>query len=136
MIHFKNHNTPAFTLVETMLALAVMAMILTPLFVSQSGIFRGVGRGANKIDRMLQAKGFLADSRRQAKDATTFVLEKKVIKPRTTLKYELKEVAGDSPLKKIANVHREVVSMEWLEGNKKYTDTLISFVYKPKKAQP
>ncbi len=89
-----------------------------------------------QIDRIIQVKAFLIDARlAQPQDATNFELEKKINKPATTLKYTL-QLPEDSPFKKFPNLYKEQITWQWQQATTTRTDTLVTFLYKPKRGNP
>ncbi|HZW61490.1 MAG TPA: prepilin-type N-terminal cleavage/methylation domain-containing protein [Candidatus Babeliales bacterium] len=134
MIHSKNRI--GFTLIEAIIAVAIMGIVLTPIYILLTNSYQTSIRRSFQLDRSIQAHLFLIDARRAVpKDTQTFMLEKKTTKPVTILKYELKEPAADSPIKKVSNMLIEQVTMQWQEGNRQFTDTLTTLMYKPKSAK-
>jgi len=85
MIHSKNHS--AFTLIETMFAIAIAALVLTPLFILQGTMLQQVLRASDKIGRIFLAQQFMYEARRAMPVGTqTFILEKKIDTPTTFFK--------------------------------------------------
>lgn len=129
MIHFKSDG---FTLVEAIIALVVMALILTPLYVLQTTTIIAVTHRSLLLDRLLYAKTMLINARRaMPKDARTFEQEKKSQKPVTNMKYSLKELPAESIVKKIPNLLLEQVTMQWKEEGKTYNETVSMIIFKP-----
>lgn len=138
MIRFKNKKTvhAAFTLLEVLIAIAIIGIVLTPLFVSQSTLFKHVITRSLQIDRLMQVKAFLAEARRaKPEHSEQFVFEKKVTKPATQLKYEFKALPAESPFSKIAQLYQEQVTASWQERGAQQTESFINFVYQQKGEQ-
>jgi prepilin-type N-terminal cleavage/methylation domain-containing protein len=130
MIHFKNHN--GFTLIETIIALAITALVLTPIFIMQSMIMQRVSRDSLNFDMMIDCKALLHEARqKQEPDAQEFTLEKLGTEFGAQVKYELyKGVDQKSSLASLPGLHREVVTVEWTELGQKQQERLVTFVYK------
>jgi prepilin-type N-terminal cleavage/methylation domain-containing protein len=130
MIHFKNNH--GFTLIEVLLAIAIVAMSMSTIFVLQMASMRSITRYSRLIERFIQAKNFFLESRAAISDTTReLVLEKMVKKPDLKLKYEIKGVSSDSPLKKFRDIRTEMVTLQWYDGNRERKDTLVTFIFKP-----
>lgn len=137
MIRFKN-NVGGFTLIEAMLAVAIVALVMTPLFILQNRVFLGVTHAGHTTARFIAARNFLIETAEKnlKKDVPEFTLEKKIEDPLTFLKYEIKPVTKESAIgKKFNNVHKESVTFTWQDGTATKKDTLVSFMYRPKSTQ-
>lgn len=136
MIIFRNKKKPGFTLIEVLLALAIIALVLTPVFLTQINVYKGSTKAARMLARIFAAKTMLITSEFDlAPDARELRVEKKIDNPRTTLIYELKKVSEASALKKFKNLLNESVTMQWVDANgKKRQEKLVTFLYKPGKA--
>ena len=129
MIHSKNHN--GFTLIEVLLALSLMAMILTPILISQNTIMSSVSYFANSLQRIMSAKNYLVSAHKNAlQDKTTG--PRTIENPATTLTYK-KDRTTAAMAKQYKDVYRETVLIEWTEDTNKRQDTLVSFIFKPEK---
>jgi len=131
MIHFKNHS--AFTLIETMFAIAITAIVLTPLFILQGSILQQVSRASHKIERIFLAQQFMYEAKRAMPfDTRKFTLEKKIDNPTTFLKYETKLIPPQSSLAQINDLYIEHVTISWKDGTQQKQNKIVNFVYKPK----
>lgn len=132
MIVFKNNsNKSGFTLPEVLLSLAIIALILTPIFINQAVISRNVGRASRMLARIFVAKKILLESELAlAPETQELKSEKKVDIPRTTFLYELKKISDTSALKNFKNVLIESIS--WSDTPVKgKQDRLVTLLYKP-----
>lgn len=126
-MRFKNEGS---TLIETMLAVTMMAMILAPLFLLENTVFDGVTRVTEKFRRYLFAHNFLYDAqRKQPINAREFTLEQKQLVPETTLRYKLSKV-GDGVFKKQSNLYKQevVISSKDKEVSQ---ESLVTYIFKP-----
>ena len=131
MIHFKNHS--AFTLIVTMFAIAITAIVLTPLFILQGSILQQVSRASHKIERIFLAQQFMYEAKRAMPlDTREFTLEKKIDNPTTFLKYEIRATPLKSSLAQINDLYIESVAISWKDGTQKRQNKIVNFVYKPK----
>ena len=135
MIHSKSRE--GFTLIETLLALSVMALLLTPLYLAQGTILRSVAFVSTKMQRVFFMKSFFFDARAAAEkqEAKEFVLEKKVDDPLMRLKYALSPVKKDSSLARFKGMHIERVRAVWEQDGRTYEDGMIALLYKHQKEQ-
>jgi hypothetical protein len=108
-----------------------MAMILTPILISQNTIMFSVSYFKGHLQRIMAAKNYLVFAHKNLlQDKTTG--PRTLENPATTLTYK-KEKATGIIAKLFKDVYRETVLIEWTEDNNKRQDTLISFIFKPEK---
>jgi len=129
MIHFKNKN--GFTLIETLLALSIMAMILTPVFISQNNIMVSLGMFRDRFRRINMAKNFLVHAHRNNLENKATPSDM-IDDPPTKFVYTREQASG-SISKQFKDIYKETVRVEWPENNVTRQDSLVSFVYKPEK---
>lgn len=131
MIHFKNHNS-GFTLIECLLAMMIMGLSLPPIFILHGMIMQRVGKSSRGYDCIVLCKNLLYEARqKQEPEAQSFSLEKKEADFDTTLTYSLdKGVDQKSSLGALAGLHKEVVTISWIEQGQKKQERLVTFVYK------
>ena len=128
---FKNSN--GFTLVEVLLAMAIIGLVLTPIFAIQLGVWRSTTRSSQLLARIFAGKKLLVDSEFElSPDQREKRVERKLDRPATTMIYELKKIPENSSLKKFKNVLLESVTMQWVDRQgKKRQERLVTFLYKP-----
>src|SRR5581483_3424731 len=132
MISFRNKS--GFTLVEALIAVAVMAIVLTPIFVLYSTLLTTVIQSDHRFDRMLAAHNFLVASQRALRTGSKTTPEKKILRPPTTLTFKHDKVSSDT-LAKVKNLYLDKVALEWQDGKTKRTDALVTFVYQASKQE-
>jgi len=126
----QNKNQSGFTLIETLVAIAVIAFVLSPLFVMQGNVLERVVRESRKLQRVFFMKFFAYKAQEQIKpDVTQFTLEKKEEFPPTVLQYQLMPVDQRSSLKNIPGLHMQRVIATWDEAGRKYQDMLVTFAF-------
>jgi len=131
MIHSKNRN--GFALIEAMIAVVIASMILVPLFMLQSTAIQRIFRLSAKVHRFFLAKHFLHTiDRKTIPGQQPTVLETKINTPPTFLKYEIVPVQKESELARIGNIFLERIIISWDDHQKKNTEYLVRFTYKPK----
>jgi prepilin-type N-terminal cleavage/methylation domain-containing protein len=127
MIAFKNHS--GFTLVETLAALAIFALVATPIFLLESSLTRRVAQSTRQAEMVLEAKKFLYDTRIawQKKGQEPQKAEKKIEQKRLTLRYIPQKIESASSLKSIYGLWHERVTIEWTDAQGKQTDELVAY---------
>jgi prepilin-type N-terminal cleavage/methylation domain-containing protein len=127
MIAFKNHS--GFTLVETLAALAIFALVATPIFLLESSLTRRVGHSTRQAEMILEAKKFLYDTRIawQKTGQEPQKAEKKIEQKRLILRYIPQKIESASSLKSIYGLYHERVLLEWTDAQGKQTDELIAY---------
>lgn len=122
-----------FTLIEVLLALAIIGIVLTPIFVIQSIVLRRTSSGAQLFSRIVQAKDLLVDQQfENIQEVQPANAERKITNPATTLIFSSKKVPENSALKKFKHITIDTVTMQWTGvGNKKRQEKLVTFTYRP-----
>ena len=131
MMHSRN-NQLGFTLIEVLLSLAIIGMVLTPIFLIQSLVLRRTSAGARQFTRLIAAKDFLVDQQfENIQETNTATAEQKITNPPTTLLFTSKKLPENSALKKFKHIMVDTVTMQWTEQNKKRQENLVTFMFKP-----
>lgn len=135
MIRSKNPKR-GFTLMETMLALVIVSMVLTPVFLLFSAIVQRMNRSSHRLYAVIAAEQLLFEARQGQEAAHTFSVEKKLENSDLQLFYALTQVAEQkSSLASYKGLHKEIVTVTWMEMGKKQTEKLVTFVYKKPEQQ-
>ena len=131
MIRFKNHKN-GFTIVEVIMAMAITALVLTPIFIMHGMILQRVKRVSTAFQSILYGKSLLYQARqKQDPDAQEFALEKHEDELDASCVYSLeKGIDQKSSLASIPGLHKEVVTVTWKEDEQKKQELLVTFVYK------
>lgn len=124
---FKNHS--GFTLVETLAALAIFALVATPIFVLESSLAQRVVKSSRHAEMMLEAKKFLYDTHiaLQKSGQEPQVTEKGISQKNLKLRYVPKKVASNSSLKSVYGLYNERVIFEWTDAQGKQSDALVAY---------
>jgi prepilin-type N-terminal cleavage/methylation domain-containing protein len=126
MIHSKNKY--GFSLLETIIAMALIAGMATPLVIMQGTILRRVISDARHMERLFLMRNFLQEARQETPaGATTF--EKTTEKSNTQLRYQLMSPQSDSSIHTKKGMYIERVTATWRNFGKETQDTLISMKY-------
>ncbi len=126
-MHFKNKQ--GFSLIEAMLAVAIVALVLTPMFTLENSIFGGVGRMAETFHRALFAQNFLYEAQRdEPVGSASYTVERQEKKPLTMLKYTLSAIPKVSFLSPIKRLFKQQVEASGLDkASPKATRVLFTF---------
>lgn len=128
MIHSKNKK--GFSLIETIIAIAVIAFVFGPLFVMQGTVLQRVVEESRKLQRIFFMQFFAYKTQEQIKPgATQFNLEKREVFPPTVMRYQLMPVNQQSSLKDIPGLHMQRVLATWDERGIKRQDMLLTFTF-------
>jgi prepilin-type N-terminal cleavage/methylation domain-containing protein len=121
-----------FTLIEVLLALAIIGMVLTPILMIQSMIVRNTSKYSRLITRILQGKKFLIDSEiALTADLDQSTAEKKVFNPETSMKYEMNKIPDGSALKKFKRIYKEAVTLQWRDQQGRHQEQIVTFIFRP-----
>lgn len=125
MIHFKNNND-AFSLIEALLAIAIVGIVLTPLFILQGTLLRSISRLSFQIHRIYEGETFLLEMQLHEEQKK----EKKIDDPETTILYErlpFRKAEKDM----FRDMYLERVTMNWFEDRNKRTDAIAMLLFEP-----
>ncbi|HSW74031.1 MAG TPA: type II secretion system protein [Candidatus Limnocylindria bacterium] len=131
MIEKLRFKERGFTLIEALMAMAIIAIIVTPLFVLYSTLFQTVSKAELRMDRVQQAQNFLIESERSLVAKTPLPPEKKVSYPPMSMTFAHGAVPADSPLSSYKTLSLAKVTTTWQEGKAKRSDVFVYYVYKP-----
>ena len=135
MIHFKNRYQSGFTLIEAMIAIAIVGMVITPMLILETNIFSSVMRMGEKFHRLIIGKHFLYSVQEQEpSESIDYHLEKKIDKPLSTIRYTLKSIDKKSSLAKVARLFKQEVVVAGLEKASPES-RIIHYIYKPEMNQ-
>lgn len=128
------NNKSGFTLIEVLLATALVGIALGPIYFLQNTMFNRVMRKAEEIERMFIAYDFFLSQPK--KEPSAKIEPKKVSKtvdhPKTQLTYEIKDVPKDSVLyKDFEHLYIEKVSWTWSVLGTSYNDVFVHIVFEP-----
>ncbi len=135
MMYFNNKS--GFTLIEALLAVVIIGVVLTPLFLLEGTIFQGVGKYGQIFRRYMFAKEYMYEMRRkQTDDTTSLTLERsnKEVQPVTILRYTLGPVNKNSSLKNLKRLYKEVVVASGADKAAS-SASVVSFVFKPEQLE-
>lgn len=119
-------------LTEALIAIAIVGMLLIPLFGLQSKISERVRQRSHEMDRVLYINTITHDARKdQTPVQTTQTVTQQKPDPTTTVTYQLKPVTQGSSLSSIKKLFCEKITLQWTEYGKVKTEQFAHIVYKP-----
>jgi len=129
MIVFKSKK--GFTLVEVLIALAIVGMALTPLLLNQSSLALRVAENTRKIKQLLAAENFMVTSFIGfEKDPQKKKNVKKIEEPETQLSYNISK-PSDKIKKEFKDIYTTNVTIEWKQQEKTLKEKLVNFLFLP-----
>lgn len=129
MIHSKNNG---FTLIEVLLATAIVAIVLTPIFSLQSSTLERIKKMAESVQRMFVAYDFFLDTQKDDSDQDKKQVTKKHEDPLMDLTYEIIDVPKGSKLsKEFNNLYIEKATWQWKETSGKKIETFLNVLFEP-----
>lgn len=143
MMHFKNHNS-GFAFIEIMVAIALLAVFGTSLFMTQGQLFANVAKTHRKvIETMLTSitsPDFLCklvNAKKEKKSADTITVDKKIEYPAAHIHLEVKKIPQKSPLFEPFKDCLQLIEQTMFLDDKK--SRIVTFLFNPpipKKNEP
>ena len=131
-------NKAGFTLLEVLLALALIGFIMLPVMWVQSSTMARVRTAIGRMQRSLFLQQFLFEAREQRSDdmrERSFNLDKRVTDPLTVLSYRMEPLRDDLGFGKLPTVFTERVTATWRERGQERTQELVTMWCNPRMAQ-
>lgn len=135
MMNFNNHDRDGFTLIEVLISLAIMAIILTTIFVALSQAVTIVATRSDRLKLMLRAKQFLCEVTAGMHDVKKKTAEKKFEDPSSLCVYREAKVNKDSALALLADVIKIVHVTATAHAGKRLTETIAVVMFVPQEPQ-
>lgn len=132
MIRFKNHNHSGFTLAEIMLALFIMATLLSSIIVLLQNSVQVIGFFSHKLEYVLQLRSLFVEKAMERAQA----IDKEQTEKKTdtnSITVVVKKPEKNSSLSSLKNIAIETARARWKEGVYNRSAALITFLYKPEK---
>ena len=119
-------------LMEALIAVAIVGMVLIPLFGLQSKIGQKIRQRSHELQRILYINTITHDARKEQTPAqTTYTVTQQKTDPTTTITYQLEPVAKNSSLAAMKKLYGEKITLQWTEYGKVRTEQFAHIVYKP-----
>ncbi len=128
MIHSKNNG---FTLIEVLMATAMVGIVLTPIYSIQSSVMDRVFNMTQAVQRMFVAFDFFLEAQKDEDDDKKKIT-KKSDDPVMDLTYEIVDMPKDSELhKSFNNLYIEKTTWQWQGGRGKKSNVFINILFEP-----
>ncbi len=128
MIHSKNNG---FTLIEVLMATAMVGIVLTPIYSIQSSVMDRVFNMTQAVQRMFVAFDFFLEAQKDESDDKKKVT-KKSDDPVMDLAYEIVDIPKDSELhKSFNNLYIEKTTWQWQDRRRKRSNVFINILFEP-----
>ena len=135
MIHFKNKNA-GFTLIEVLMAIAIVGIVLVPIYALQERMMQRIAKVAGDMHRMFVVYDFFVTTQRPTNEKQTKI-NKESQDPIMRMSYEQEKASSRSSLQKnFNNLFIEKVSWQWMENGRKKKDSFISVHFEPPEPKP
>ena len=139
MIIFKNHNA-GFAFLEIMIAITLLAIFGTSLFMTQANIFKNISRTHRKVMDCILRPTIWPDfiikkieAQKEKKDLNLITIDKEIKAFATTLQLKIKKIPEKSVLYQDFGDYLQVVDQTIMKDDKK--NHMISFLFNPPPAQ-
>jgi len=130
MMSFRNKS--GFTILETIVAMGVVAGVVTVLLMMQSAVLQRAARVSDRIERVFLLRTFLNEARSKTQpQALQAQYEKEIPNPPTQLKYQRTLPAAQSVLAASKGICIERVTAHWRRSGEQLTEMLVTTTYIP-----
>lgn len=124
-----SRSNAGFTLIEVMLSMAIMGLVLTPIFLLQGKATERIYRMGSRMRSLFYAQEILYEARRAQPPAVReFTFAQKNEEEQLQAEYRLMGVPEKSSLAKIEHLLREEVKVR--DQRFKRETTMVRFIYK------
>lgn len=132
---FKYHHRNGFALMETMLALAIIGIVLTTFMMVQAKVFKNVIISSFRIDRFYHIRNMFLETKIKPLKEEQTVWKKTIENPEVKLRYDKKPIDAKSELARFTGLFQEVATGEWHEWGKDKVYDVISYQFDPPKKE-
>lgn len=124
-----SRSNAGFTLIEVMLSMAIMGLILTPIYVLQGNVTERVYRMGSRMRSLFYAQDILYQARRAQPPAVReFSFAQKDDNEQLQAEYRLSAISEKSALAKTEHLLKEEIKVR--DARFKRETTMVRFVYK------
>ena len=128
MIPSKNSG---FTLIEVLLAGALIGIALGPIYFMQGTVYDQVLRMIQRVERFFVGYDFLLDAQADEQERVNETLDN----PKTELIYEASDPKG-ALAKEFNHLRLQKATWRWKVQQRAYEDTFVSFFFAPPEEKP
>jgi hypothetical protein len=130
MICSNNHNQSGFLIPEVLVTIAIVGLVMTPIFILQSNALRGLYKISAQTQMLFPLQSELQEQAeksfdRQEEEVTE---QKTVANPAGRMSYKMRVIAPSSELKDISDLYYHEAQMV-LPNNER--ESMVLFVYRP-----
>lgn len=125
MTNFNSHNNPGFTLIESLIAMAIIAIIGVTVLSTESGMLKRAYTARDSIARLVLLNNFLEDNHILEQTGQPPLSQKTIDEPLTQLKYSSRPAQG-SAFSTIENLVIEKVTATWNDLLQENTEQFIA----------
>lgn len=133
MIHRTSHPKKGFTLLEVLIAIALIGIVVTPLFITQGNILQSTLRASHRLTNFFTMSLFLKEnehnSRTAVKAPSNTTMQQQT--PPLVITYEITDELPNEQLKQFPHIFLQKTDGIWRRGITTYKETIVSFLFKP-----
>ena len=138
MPEIRLHSKPGFTILEVVLALALIGFIMLPVMWVQLSTTNRVRDAIGRVQRMMLMQDFLFSAREEARkkqETAEFMLDKRIIDPPTILSYRREPIGDRFGLGPLITVAREQVTATWQDRQEEKKLSVVTMLCNPRFVQ-
>lgn len=135
MIHSK-HTKRGFTLIEVLLSIAIIGVVLVPMFIAQATMLVRINDITRATRALLERELLLQEARVETTDGDRLVKREKAIDGKSQSVYELRAPDQKSALAKVPGILIETVSTKYttpLKAGVPASEPLVTLLFKPER---
>jgi type II secretory pathway pseudopilin PulG len=127
-----NHDRSGFILTEVLITVAIVGMVMIPLFGLQGSLMTKVRRSAESLAHVLYITTITRHARNEQPIlAQAFTTEQKIGDLGVQIKYQLEKPVPESSLAPLENIYVEKITLQWNEFGKPRTEQFAHVVFRP-----
>ncbi len=132
MIRLPNPND-GFSIIEVIIAIAIIGTTLLALYASQSASARSVLRGHQTIQRLYLIKNQIYAQQTKFSEEVERTVEEKIAKPQTDLMYRVQKIHSESHLAQLQNLYSVQASGTWRMMGISFKKIFVGLLFNPPK---
>ena len=129
---YRGVNNSGFTILETIVAMGIVASVVSVLLMMQSAVLQHTARVSDRLERVFLLRTFLNEARSKTQpQAVQAVYEKDIANPQTHMRYERTPPRQQSVLVSSKGICVERVTAQWQRSGEQHTEMLVTTTYIP-----
>lgn len=135
MMYSSNHNARSgFVLIEVLVTIAIVGMVIAPIFMLQSNMLRALYRVSTQARLLFPVKNALEKTLVGVSTQTEREVsrQEEIKNPAGTLRYTVRKIGDASALKNVKDMYFNEVQVRSIRGER---ESMVGFVYKPERKQ-